>query len=382
MAQSHRVDFVDALRGYAVLGLFLVHMSEMFELYWADPQPSVTHDAVFLIFAGKAYALLALCFGFSFQAMGDSALRRGEAFAGRFAWRVALLLVIGLLHGLIYRGDIIVVLAAEAFLLIPFFKVRSVKFILAVTAFCFISPMLLVRIAAGLHGAEWANAVPLFYNDPGMPAYLTGSFSDALSANAGPSFIQKWSFYIENGRVFHIFGLFLCGMLLGRSGFFQREASPATHGRRIAGTAASALLLYGLHAWFAANHDTSPGPGLYTATLLAGWFELAATVLSVVVLHALWQGAGRPLIGWLVRPGRMTLTLYIGQSLIFVPFFYGYGCGAYRWITQEQALAIGVVTFALQAWLAVVWFRHFHYGPFEWLWRAATRMTTAVPFRR
>ena len=34
-----RIDMVDALRGFALLGLFMVHCVERFELYWLDPQP-------------------------------------------------------------------------------------------------------------------------------------------------------------------------------------------------------------------------------------------------------------------------------------------------------------------------------------------------------
>ena len=31
---------------------------------------------------------------------------------------------------------------------------------------------------------------------------------------------------------------------------------------------------------------------------------------------------------------------------------------------------------------AQAWFRHFRYGPLEWLWRAATRTSLDVPFAR
>ena len=62
-----RMEGLDALRGFALFGIFIVHMPELFELYWAhpatDPLQLAVHDAVWLVFAGKAFALLALCFG-------------------------------------------------------------------------------------------------------------------------------------------------------------------------------------------------------------------------------------------------------------------------------------------------------------------------------
>ncbi|MGL6159024.1 hypothetical protein [Microbulbifer sp.] len=61
-----RLDLVDALRGFALLGLFLVHCLEYFELYWRDPEPSWVRDIVFYLFSGKAYAIFAMLFGLSF----------------------------------------------------------------------------------------------------------------------------------------------------------------------------------------------------------------------------------------------------------------------------------------------------------------------------
>ena len=65
-----------------------------------------------------------------------------------------------------------------------------------------------------------------------------------------------------------------------------------------------------------------------------------------------------------------------------MPIFYGFGLGLYDDIGQGTALALGVAAFALQAVLARLWLGRFLYGPLEWLWRAATRGTTRIAFRR
>ena len=77
MPVSQRVDVVDALRGYALLGLFLVHCVERFELYWLDPVPDPWFDGVMAIFAGKAFAVFALLFGFSFATIMANERARG-----------------------------------------------------------------------------------------------------------------------------------------------------------------------------------------------------------------------------------------------------------------------------------------------------------------
>ena len=61
-SENSRLEMVDALRGFALAGLFLVHMVESYELYWADPKPGWISDTVFLLLMGKSFALLALCF--------------------------------------------------------------------------------------------------------------------------------------------------------------------------------------------------------------------------------------------------------------------------------------------------------------------------------
>jgi uncharacterized protein len=87
------------------------------------------------------------------------------------------------------------------------------------------------------------------------------------------------------------------------------------------------------------------------------------------------------MLGWLAAPGKMTLTLYVGQSLVAAPLLYGFGWGLWDDLTDGQLLLIGLVSFAAQASAAALWFKACRYGPLEWLWRAATRTTLAVPFR-
>ena len=157
---SSRLTMVDGLRGYALMGLFLVHMTGYFELYNARPVPSWVQETTRFLFQGKSFSLMALCFGFSFFMIMDGAKRRGQPFALRFVWRMIVLLGIGWLHALVYRGEIIVVLAVTGLLLIPFDRIRSTKALAAVAVFLLLQPLLLIRILAGWAGHDWAWAPP------------------------------------------------------------------------------------------------------------------------------------------------------------------------------------------------------------------------------
>jgi uncharacterized protein len=377
---STRLTMVDGLRGYALFGLFLVHMVEMYELYWADPVPSRVHDIVFTFFFGKSFSLLAVCFGFSFYIMMDGARRRGQSFAGRFAWRLIVLLVLGWFHAALYRGDIIVVLGIAGFFLIPFDYVRSQRVLLAAALILLAQPFLLVRIVASIQGAEWALADPIYYQDSSMEPSLHGSFWDVIRANIAAGNTFKWSYYIETGRLLQVFGLFLLGLVLGRSGFF---ADPARFARARALVLAAMLIALPFLLFAVADSDGVPrGPWLWTHLLVSGWADLAVMIASALVFILLWESGVDRVLGRLVPAGRMTLTLYVAQSIILVPFFYGFGLHMYDRLSQLECLLIGLGAFALQLLFATWWFRHFQYGPLEWAWRAGTKLSLDVPFRR
>jgi uncharacterized protein len=385
MPATNRIDMVDALRGYALLGLFLVHCLERFEIYWIDPQPDPWFDGTMALFAGKAFAIFALLFGFSFATIMANERKRGGDFTWRFAWRLALLFAIGTLHALVYRGDILQVLAAVGLVMIPFDRLKSDKAALAIALLLFLQVPLLVRAWAASQGAGWATAPAVFFGDSGLSTLVTGSFGQVLASNAGPGMVSKWSFYLETGRVVEIAGLFLVGMVLQRRALFAEAAE--RRGLWLGVAIVSGLL------WLAVSQIEPlilpPAPEDGGAPMqrqsiewLAGeWRALSAMAFQVAVLVLAWQTPLRRLLATLVPAGKMTLTLYVGQSLVAAVLLYGYGLALHDDFSHAQMVLIGVIAFALQLALAAWWFRHFRYGPLEWLWRAATRTTLAVPFR-
>jgi uncharacterized protein len=376
-----RIDMVDALRGFALLGLFIVHCVERFELYWLAPAPDGWFDAVFAIFAGKAFAIFALLFGFSFATIMGNEKARGGDFTARFAWRLALLFAIGTLHGLVYRGDILQVLAAVGLLMIPFDKVRSDRVLLVLAALLFVQVPLLLRAWAAARGMDWATAQPLFWQDSGLATLADGSFAETLAVNAGPGLVSKWSFYLETGRVIEIAGLFLVGMVLQRRALFARAEE--LRGVWLA-------ILAGGGALWAAASFAQPmvlPSGAHAMTddslqaALNQYRAIGATAFQVALFVLAWHSPLQRMLATLVPAGRMTLTLYVGQSLVFAPLLYGYGLGLWDDLTNAETVLWGLAAFVLQLALAALWFRAFRYGPLEWLWRAGTRTTLDVPFR-
>jgi len=107
--QNKRIELVDALRGFALLGILLLHSIEHFDFYWSakkNPQifrpidPYVNNITRFL-FSGKVYSIFSLMFGFSFFIQMDRNKNKGIDFRWRFLWRLTLLLLIGYIFSLI-----------------------------------------------------------------------------------------------------------------------------------------------------------------------------------------------------------------------------------------------------------------------------------------
>ena len=386
MQATSRITMVDALRGYALLGLFLVHCVERFELHWLDPHPGFWFDAVFALFSGKAFAIFALLFGFSFATIMANERAGGGDFTLRFAWRLTLLFAIGTLHALVYRGDILQVLALAGLILIPFDRVKSDRLLLILAGMLFLQLPLLLRAWFAAGGAAWAQANPLFFGDSNLAALAYGSFGETLAANAGPGMVGKWSYYVETGRVVEIAGLFFLGMVIQRRGWF------ADAGRHQAGwftvmavsAALWALATWGAPSMLPAGPDSGGTPMVRQSleSAVDQWRALGATGFQAALFVLVWLSPLRRLLGWLAAPGKMTLTLYVGQSLVAAPLLYGFGLGLWDDLSQGQLALAGALLFAAQAALAALWFRAYRYGPLEWLWRAGTRTTLAVPFRQ
>jgi uncharacterized protein len=380
-SSAERLDLLDSVRGFALMGLFLVHSVEQYETFWSHPDYGAVFQWDFGLFSGKAYALMALCFGVSFYLIMQSAARRGQDFRWRFAWRLTLLVEIGLFHTIFYRGDILQILALLGFSMLLLDRIRSNRVLLVLAAICFLELPLLLRAWLAARGVAWAAAPPLYFHDPGMPALLHGSFAEAVRANFRAVWVMNWAYSVESGRVVQMLGLFMIGLVLGRVGFFSNpDRSKLLRRAILAAAILLALPLY-FYAHDLLNSLVAEGPVRQNlGEVIEKWIGLTVATAELLLFVELFQSVARPLARLFAAPGRMTLTLYVGQSIVFCPVYYGYGLGLNAVLTPGRSLEIGIVAVIVQGVLAHLWMRRFHYGPLEWLWRAATRTSFDVPF--
>ena len=120
-----RVDVADVLRGLAVMGIIILHSIEHFNFYsfpdtagqsaWLNFSDKAIWNGLFFMFGGKAYAIFALLFGFSFFIQDDNQRLRGNDFRLRFCWRLILLFLIGNINASFFTAEVLVLYSLVGF---------------------------------------------------------------------------------------------------------------------------------------------------------------------------------------------------------------------------------------------------------------------------
>ena len=119
-----RIDVADALRGIAVAGIILYHSVEHFNIFTQEPivhplaSDQTVADVLAWLLSGKMYGIFAMLFGLSFFIMNDNQQQKDKSFSGRFAWRMCLLFMFGIINVAFYDGDILMLYACYGLLLI------------------------------------------------------------------------------------------------------------------------------------------------------------------------------------------------------------------------------------------------------------------------
>lgn len=385
MPTASRLLMIDALRGFALMGLFLLHVIDYYELFWFVKDRNALHDFLHLLVSGKAYSIFALMFGLSFFIIMDGQAKKGVDFSKRFFWRMTLLCGLGLVHGLLFIGDILQVLALIGIGLLMLNRLPT-NILTVLGCVLLLQPDLVFMLWRAMSDPA-ANTAPLHIRFQSLSVYATGSLGDVIAHNATSGWQRKWIYMLESGRVTQITGLFIIGLVLGRIGFFHRPEAFSLQRRAAMLACAVALgLLYLNELSLRHMIHSTPDHRFVThyreaiLTLYRVDLVMALYVLGFIELYQ-WVRA-QAVLNLLAPLGRMTLTLYVGQSLIFVPLYYGFGLGLYQHMTTTAALGLAIIGFTAQLLFAHLWFKRYHYGPLEWLWRCGTYMRLDVPLRK
>lgn len=383
-----RITVIDALRGFSLIGICLIHAMQHFgAMGTMAPQTMFpwegTLDEIFrwfinyLVF-GKFFIIFSCLFGLSFFIQMDRAAQKGVDFRSRFLWRLVLLLVIGFVHGLLVRVDILLVYALLGFVLVLMYKWPT-KLLVGITLFLFLGGASLVPIA---YKAVTAPAVEQVVERPAVAPVARAeaprqvpTLAETIKNNAWDGLVGKMNFQFASGRIYLTLGLFILGFIVGRIRLFQRLdefRSRLNYGAL--GVLALLGLLYVLRPYIPATP--------WFETSIYSWMNATTTNLINLLTAYLWvilfleayrsvkvQKAMEPLVSY----GRMGLTNYIVQSVTGVFIFSGFGLDwSNLGVFFSVLVCLSFTVFQIAA--SHYWLKGLRYGPMEWLWRTGTYM--------
>lgn len=377
ITKPQRISVVDSLRGFAVVGIIIIHFLEHMNFYnFPTPTPFEQHlwDVVFFLGSSKMYAIFALLFGLSCFIQHSNQEKRGYDFRPRFAWRMFLLFMWGMLDLVFFNGDVLCTYAVLGLFLIPLVKASDK--VLALVAFIFLfQPIEIVYIVLGLINPE-LQPMDLGLDKFWAPPYAAsagGSFFDVAAANLSCGLQINFGWAIEHGRLTQTFLLFVTGMILGRKRFFLDEGDNRSLWKKVLGIAVLGFCSTQLLLNTVSFNEMNPAVGPAVKLLLTSWRNLSMTAFYVVGITMLYYCTGlRSAIDHLACIGKMSLTDYILQSVVGGFLFFNWGLSLYKVSSHGISFLLGIAFCIVLYFFCRYWTSHFKRGPLEELWARAT----------
>ena len=367
--ESERIVSLDLIRGVAVLGILLMNAvsfrfgtapylnlsaggSEM----WLDWAVGVAGE----VFVDQKFmGLFSLLFGAGMILFIDRASGRGRRAVALNLWRNALLLLMGILHLMVWDGDVLTAYALSSVFLLALRKLPNRALIsVGVAVFALsIGCSLLAQNIADTTDASLASI------------WTPGEFSDQDAVGA----------VVLLGYFLRALGLILVGAGLYRTGFMNGGLPAKTYRMTALAGLVVGLPLAAAGVVITAVNDYSREVafiGQVPNTL--GTIPASMGYMSLIIL---WNNrADSPLKRRFRAVGKMALTNYLAQTALGV-LALTILLGDAEAVNRSAVLAFVLAVWALQLWWSQAWLGRFLFGPMEWLWRVAT-YRSGQPLRR
>ena len=371
----------DQLRGFALLGIIVVNMPFLavsnvgiWELQLSNLSDKVVAFLIVALAQGKFYLLFAFLFGYSLTLILKSRSTNGVR---RYLRRLIGLALLGAGHAyLFFIGDILMSYALLGLVLLLFIG-RSTRTVLFASAFSYVIGLALLALVFFETRSAENSAGGFITNPTALDDAIKGSFLDSVvgRANALPEallvqLVINW---------FPALSMFLLGLAAGRVGLLS---DPSKH-KRLWRSCVIVGVLVGLpagitSAWLALVPEDPTG--VYGIAGVVVGFALAPA-LSAGYVGVIALLSHRRFMSYAEPAGRMSLTGYLGESILLAAIFCGWGLGLFGVLSLTQALLVALGVWIALELFAKQWLRSFAYGPFEWILRSWSNLEIAT-FRK
>nr|WP_223251716.1 DUF418 domain-containing protein [Bacillus sp. LLTC93] len=368
MLKGSRVEFIDSLRGFSLLGILIVNMlnfqydydfEKMFDSSMWGQEFGVYVTEI--LFQGSFYPIFSFLFGYSFIKLIESTKAQGLNTNAIVIRRGFGLIVLGMLHYIfIWNGDILLYYGACTFFLMMFMGSR-VKTTL---------------IWSGVLGALSLVVVPYMMNfvygndDLLTDVYAKGAYGDILLSRItieDDMVIVTIIMAIVTITLMPILGFLfgtmmvgpfaLLGMVIGKRGHLTEEDRGVAYRKGWVW-----VIVVGLALKCATFIDS---PWSEFVMILGGYVLAIGYIQAFIVFYysKVAEGLKRLLAGL----GRLSLSNYLAQSIICTTIFYSYGLGLFGQMGSMLGLLLAVGLYTAQLFISYLYLKKWRRGPVEWM---------------
>ena len=389
VVQTERVDAIDVLRGFALLGILLMNVQSFAMPQAAYFNPTAYGDleganlnvwvAVRMLADQKFMTIFSMLFGAGIVLMAGRAEARGDARRVHYR-RMGWLLVIGLLHAhLLWAGDILFLYAVCGMLVYPLRHQPPGRLIAMGVGLLAVASA--YSIGSGLSLPYWPEAAREGFAagvwrpspemiDAELAAMRGGWLDQQFTRSAGALAFE--TLLLVTWGLWRAGGLMLIGMALFKRDVLGAQRTPRFYAALIAVAVVVGLPLqaYGIALDFDRGWSFW---SFFIGVQFNYWPSIAVSlgyvglVMLVCRTEAL-RGLTRPF----AAVGQTALTNYLLQTVLCTTIFYGHGLGWFGSVDRVGQIGVVALVWAVQLVASPLWLRRFRFGPAEWAWRSLT----------
>jgi len=372
---QERIATLDILRGISLLGILLVNMFAFYlpmpyidlASWFTTPSDIVWQQNLDIYVQSSFYPLFAMLFGYGLAMQWQKAQSRQQNFYTIGLRRLTVLFVFGLLHALlIWWGDILMMYAFCGVFLLLLLRLQPVWLVTISVIIYGVFQAFMLFVVGFIHldtkVDEYLNITSV---EKAITAYGTGNWIDA--------FMQRLTdLSIQAGIGMWFVSLFtiLPYMLLGAAASKWRLVERARELKWLWLTLAVSGLAIGIFV--------KSLPVMFTRTYLFDYLKvyIGGPILSIGYIGLIVSLCLLPVVPKLLSPfakiGRISLTMYILQSIIGTILFYQFGFGWYGKVSVATGVLIALGIIIVEMILAEIWLSKRRQGPLEAIWRKLT----------
>lgn len=371
VGSKERIATLDVLRGFSLLGILLVNMFGFYlpmphiadlSNWFSEAQDIILQQLLDIYVQSSFYPLFSMLFGYGLAMQFLKAKQTGTNFYRFAPKRMVILFAVGMLHAIfIWWGDILATYAFCGVFLIALMRLPAkwlLTMAIVVNGLFHAFILSLYKVSGMFTMTTDSMSVDIEAIQSAITAYGVGTWADAFSQRLVDLSIQM-SAFMWISALFTILPYMLIGAALAKWRLIERAKEK-------------------LIIWFVLAL-VGIGVGIYVKSLpIAGAQTLGNEYLQVYIggpilalgyLAVVTLLMQLPVIAKILTPvakaGRMSMTLYIMQSIVCTALFYNWGFSLYGKVDVQMGIFIALAIYVSQLLIAELYFTKFKQGPLE-----------------